>query len=760
MESSGIVAYLRARLDWRARAAFFASVLAVALAAPISSGAQPLPMQPLIAEPPPNPTHELPFGRVTVTPTAIIGGAPDQKIKVAVTAAAARSVPRNLLVRMRPARDPTAARSRGDLRLAVRTGRLSLQAGRSASLEFSNLDPPAGRYTIDFLRGDSGTPPLGSVPVVVYGQHRLPPGTDSGAAPLAESQDRLDDAQIMPSGARALVGDGINNNVSSMAGYEAETYVAVNPDNKRRVIAAVNRVNSWVSDDQMRPGTSTYNTLPRSTLLPTAEGGGTTDMILCCDPALAADRLGNFWYAVIASEAYGRVVINRMAAGTTVFHASNVAIPRNTGALQDKPMITIDNWPASPNYGMLYAVWIQFGTPPDGDEQVVISRCKTRLNKKPKPEHCDEPDNWSQPVAITDDASSAIGSYTYPAVAAAPNGDVYVVWWDYSNDNDIEIDRCLAGSDCGNANGWGPDRDVDNLNRSGGTPVPLFCSIPPAPTGRVGPAPYVDVDFEGRVYVSFSDLRNNGVPNDGTTKCGGTPSTEQTFDSFIARGASPNTFPADNSGIRLSDDGPLAHNHHFFPTLTADPSTGEVQSSLYSTKADPDHYQTHQYVVTSTDHGATYSAMQQITTAPSDYLTRGGSIDQGDYEGADSAQGQLFAVWADDRTAHGGDSEMYMYSSPPQTTITSGPTGTTADTTPTFTFSSTSFTSALGKRIFQCSVDGGTFIGCASPKTIGPLSNGAHTFAVRTRYTDSVKNRIYLDPSPASRNFSVSSAAR
>jgi hypothetical protein len=65
---------------------------------------------------------------------------------------------------------------------------------------------------------------------------------------------------------------------------------------------------------------------------------------------------------------------------------------------------------------------------------------------------------------------------------------------------------------------------------------------------------------------------------------------------------------------------------------------------------------------------------------------------------------------------------------PPTATITSGPKdgGFTGDSTPTFAFAS----SEAGST-FLCRVDAGAFKSCSSPRTLGPLADGVHTFAVR-----------------------------
>jgi PKD repeat protein len=321
-------------------------------------------------------------------------------------------------------------------------------------------------------------------------------------------------------------------------------------------------------------------------------------------------------------------------------------------------MMTIDNWSGSPKFGMLYMVWNENQSPPG--QNTVISQCNTRPSGVPNAANCDNPDNWTAPVRITD----ATGSYIYASVAAAPNGDLYVAWQNYASPfaggNRISIDRCPAGNNCGaSAASWGTDQLIANLDASGGTPVPFFCPIISAPAGRVGPQPYVDVGPTGLVSVAYSDLRSNG-----TSKCTAA-ATDQSFDSFIDTSSSSNTFPTANAGKRLSDDAPAAANDHFFPSLTVDQTTGEIQSNLYSTKADGLGQKTHQYTVISNDGGASFGAMTQITSAASDFSGANSTPnDYGDYEGADSARGLFLPVWTDNRTSNANSSDLWTHAAP------------------------------------------------------------------------------------------------
>lgn len=95
----------------------------------------------------------------------------------------------------------------------------------------------------------------------------------------------------------------------------------------------------------------------------------------------------------------------------------------------------------------------------------------------------------------------------------------------------------------------------------------------------------------------------------------------------------------------------------------------------------------------------------------------------------------------------GAEGSEAAYVSGPETTITAGPAdgSFTTDTTPSFAFEAD-----VDTPTFECRVDTGDWASCTSPREIGPLDDGEHTFAVRAtdQYGDT-------DPSPATRTFTV-----
>jgi hypothetical protein len=83
---------------------------------------------------------------------------------------------------------------------------------------------------------------------------------------------------------------------------------------------------------------------------------------------------------------------------------------------------------------------------------------------------------------------------------------------------------------------------------------------------------------------------------------------------------------------------------------------------------------------------------------------------------------------------------------PPESTIDSGPSGTVSSASASFTFSSNEAGST-----FECSLDGGDFASCSTPKSYSGLSDGSHTFEVRAK--DDMGN---VDLTPATRVWTIS----
>lgn len=90
--------------------------------------------------------------------------------------------------------------------------------------------------------------------------------------------------------------------------------------------------------------------------------------------------------------------------------------------------------------------------------------------------------------------------------------------------------------------------------------------------------------------------------------------------------------------------------------------------------------------------------------------------------------------------------DVRIYNCAPDTSIDSGPAnGSTINTSST----SFGFSSPFGAASFECSLDGGAYAPCTSPRNLTGLADGSHTFRVRA------KEGASIDPTPAQRTFTV-----
>src|SRR4051812_26767883 len=381
-------------------------------------------------------------------------------------------------------------------------------------------------------------------------------------------------------------------NASNDANEQSEAFVAVAPNDPNRFAVGINgpQMEAYVTQD----GGAGFV----GKVMPTATDAPGTNVLetskVCCDPTFAAGDGGDLWFGGLTDggAAQSRIVVNRIAAGSTGFQPLTVGLPSNGAGTQDKPMMTIDNSATSPHHGRLYVVW---DAPVGAGVQVVMSHCDTR----PDVTACDNADNWSAPAAVT----PASGSFIYADAATAPDGRVYVTWWDYSNVN------AIVGKASGDGGGtFGATQTIAQLNKNAhGAPLPFGCPILVQPGGRVGPVPGVEVDGTGHVYVSWGDLR----PGSGSTRCeidargNYTPplASHLSWDAFAASAAGHlpgGAGPSASVATRLHTDGTeglAASSDDFFPWLSVDPGTGAVWAAFYSTGLDPTRRSAHFFAV-------------------------------------------------------------------------------------------------------------------------------------------------------------------
>jgi subtilisin-like proprotein convertase family protein len=553
------------------------------------------------------------------------------------------------------ARVPASGRGAGTRAAARRSDRVvtfdfaAARSGDAASFELKDRGIPAGTYRLPYRwRERNGTSASGSITAVFYAPTRE--GPESGEP-----------------GWLRLPSPRFEQNATDDVVTNSETFVSVVPGDRKRSIVGANDAsgggyNAWITND----GGQTFAKAPLPALTDVPGEAGAETSNLCCDPMSTADGDGNLWYGGL-SLANGagqpsRIVVNRVAPGETSFQPLTVGLPVRTGGTQDKPMMTIDNAPASPRFGRLYVVWNE---PAGGAINIVISQCDTRPGGVLNAANCDNADNWTAPVNVT----TTSGSFIYADVAASPDGTVNVVWWDFSAANAIRGDTCEPPANCASAAAWGTPQTIATLEATGG-PIPFECPIEAQPGGRASTSPQVDVDrsggtHHGRVYVTWSDLRTGS----GSTRCAdGLPpaATHLTWDSFVASavGTLPGgTGPSPDVATRLLTDGEgggQANSDDWFAWLAVDQTTGQAWADFYSTRDDATRNTTNFYVRTVTPNGPSHTlgALTKVSGQPSNYSNNPCcqfGNDYGDYTGIDATQGVAYPVWSDKRDAADGE---------------------------------------------------------------------------------------------------------
>ena len=537
-------------------------------------------------------------------------------------------------------------------RIAVRLA--GVRDGDVLQVRIPDHGLPAGTYDLGVSHAAPGAAArdLGRIQVRLYA-----PVREAGAAPNEWAQVR-------------------DANATADTFAESETFVTVSPRDGARVLVGANIIASgqaysaWLSTD----GGATYARRPVPQLLDVPAGDGAGEPhTLCCDPISAANPEGDLWYGGLSTNVddEGFIVVNRIAAGETSFRPLTVALPRRNRGIQDKPMMTIDNSPSSPTYGRLYVVWNEPGS--GGGINVVATQCDTRPGGGSlDAARCDEADNWTDPVDVTDGE----GSYIYADPAVAHDGTLHVVWWDFSVENAIRGASCspAQGADCASAAGFGAIKtiarlDFDNVT---GDPVPFACPTLAQPGGRTGPSPGVETDISnnaptrGRVYVTWGDLAD-----DGTTRCAenfdgtGTPplSTHDAWNVFVASASNAlpgSDAPSTTVGTRLVTDASEntggQRSDEWFPWLGVDQRTGAASAGFYSTRDDSTRRTSHFYLRPVTTGGL--GTLQRVSDTASDYSTSTCcefGNDYGDYTGTDAACGFAFPVWSSKQGSDDGE---------------------------------------------------------------------------------------------------------
>jgi hypothetical protein len=327
----------------------------------------------------------------------------------------------------------------------------------------------------------------------------------------------------------------------------------------------------------------------------------TGDDQLNTDPAVVADRQGNFYLETLQAPRVGPTstlegrrigIFKSTDGGESFFHTTDVAID----TLIDKPFLAVD-----PDTDALYLVWTDIGPrAPVNEFQVHFAAS------------LDRGASFTPPRPIT--SRSSYGSMAVPTVGLA--GEVYVIWGGAFNGR-IWFDRSLDGGKT-----WlKQDVLVTAMNR--GDMRAFFPYILPA----------IAVDrsngaHRGRIYAVWAaGFQYVGFPGE--------------IDIMLAW--SDDRGDHWSNPVRVNDDAAGNLAEQFLPWVVVD-DRGHVHVTFLDNRLGPGRSMMAEYMATSTDGGVTFGPNIRVSDTPSRALRF-----IGDYNQPVAAGNRLHAIWADGR---------------------------------------------------------------------------------------------------------------
>ena len=357
------------------------------------------------------------------------------------------------------------------------------------------------------------------------------------------------------------------------------------------------------------------------------------------DPSVAVDLDGNFYLCALMldnsngtfdSSVYvfkstdgGQTFRNPVPVVVDIGHVSD---PK----LADKCYMTIDTSPSSPLKGAIYVTWLS--TEP--------TRSVILLSHKRPGET-----SFSAPATI-----SHLGDMRGPSVTTGPNGEVYAAWEGIGSPKVILFNSSTDGGttflppEVAHNTDISVYRFVGSLSSPG--PAQSVSGVP-----RMNSFPVIDVDRSngpnrGMIYITWAESRNGFDADVFVLKL--TPRNGQR--------------PLIGSPVRVNTGG--GGPDQFFPWLSVDSTSGDVNVVFYDRRNDPGTQLFNLYNARSTDGGASFSENTRVSEVSSNPQVQAGvlgsnsaAIGIGDYIAVTAVRGKTHTMWTD--TRHGKQEIFY-----------------------------------------------------------------------------------------------------
>ena len=426
--------------------------------------------------------------------------------------------------------------------------------------------------------------------------------------------------------ASAAAAQGPEVNVSSLPGAQSETSIAIDPTDRRVLLAGSNSF----SEGTMRAygstdGGATWNAT--AVFPPPADPADTC----AADPGVGIDSTGRQYYSFVRSSpcttGHPRLYVATRE-GPDAPWGKPVAVAPLAGArFDDKPALTVDRSPVSPHHNRAYVAWTRVSHA--GVFSILVSSSD------------DGGRAWSKPVR-----ASAGEELTYATLATSRRGILYVGWHDASGFH-VSVARSTDGGRT-----FGPEKQAVAF---------AIVTIPSCHAGIVIPAqrltctrpnPILSVDtskgrYAGRVYLSYTHTDFQGDRGVAVT----------VFDARLKPLAG---YPLTGKPLLVSPPSRTKPADQFWPASAVDPDTGTLWVCFYDTRGDPARKRAWFSCAYSANGGTRWSPVVRAATAPTDETRPDAdSREYGDYEGLAAAGGVAHPVWTDGRDHAGNGEEIY-----------------------------------------------------------------------------------------------------
>jgi hypothetical protein len=415
---------------------------------------------------------------------------------------------------------------------------------------------------------------------------------------------------------------GPNVDVSNECGPQSETFITLNTIHPTSVAGGSNEIFRLPMRGYSSPdGGNTWTGVDLP--LPPAIGNG---IDFGSDPSLAFDTRGNLFYSyIVVFFSHGKgidgteLAVGRSTDGGQTFPSANFfSFSGGKDHFNDKPMIAADTNLRSPFRDNVYLAWdAASGGSSGGGVRLARST-----------------DHGASFSIIRIDDPTGPGRAIAAQPFVGPNGEVYAAWNDIAA-NTIAFNRSSDG---------GASFAMPGVIAS--KSIPFDIGIPAISFRGALVYPTCDADrssgaHRGRLYCAWMDFAANGVNTD-------------IFSAFSDDGGS--TW----SSRRHVTDSLSASIDRFYPLLSVDAVTGEINISFYDTRNDTTgmRFMTDVYFTRSTDGINWLSPNVRVSTTSSNEHDCNGlfpcsAIDYGnqygDYEGLVSFNGISHAIWTDSR---------------------------------------------------------------------------------------------------------------